>query len=152
LKLNSTEFFKLNNKENPMGLAERRAVEEFKTTLFPGLNAKIDQAAGFSVPLDVAWETLAADGYGHIYNDSFTRIYFEPPTAAFSSICRDQMGKDALKSALKSVVFCNRGSNFSGSGFTFEGGILTLDHEPCTNVDNVNERTDYIVKLIESSL
>lgn len=42
-----------------MGLAERRAVEQFKTEIYPRLKSEVDEAAGF----DVNWNSLAADDY-----------------------------------------------------------------------------------------
>lgn len=51
-----------------MGLAERRAAERFKNEDCPGWLAKIEQAARFPVPVEVAWDELAvadfADDYG----------------------------------------------------------------------------------------
>jgi hypothetical protein len=35
---------------------------------------------------------------------------------------------------------------------TFEAGTLTLDHEPCTNVDDLQSRIDGIRALLEKSL
>jgi hypothetical protein len=38
-----------------MGLAERRAAEQFRTEQFPDWQNKINEAAFFEVPVDVAW-------------------------------------------------------------------------------------------------
>jgi len=38
-----------------MGLAERRGVERFKNDDYPGWKWRIDEAAGFEVPVEVAW-------------------------------------------------------------------------------------------------
>jgi hypothetical protein len=37
-----------------MGLAERRGAERFRNDDYPGWQAKIEQAAGFAVPVEVA--------------------------------------------------------------------------------------------------
>ncbi len=35
---------------------------------------------------------------------------------------------------------------------SYEDGVLTVDKEPCTNMDKVDERTESIVTLLESNL
>jgi hypothetical protein len=135
-----------------MGLNERRAVEEFKTNHFPAFKKQVDQAAGFEVPMTVEWTTLAADGYSHLYNETYPKIFFEPLIAALKAVCSDQMGKDAVKGGLKKIVIHNSGGNSGPTGFSFESGTLTLDHLPCTNVDDVSARTDGIKTLLENGL
>jgi hypothetical protein len=135
-----------------MGLLERRALEEFQKSVFPKLKSDIDASAGFPVSMEVKWETLAADGYAHLYNEAFPKIYFEPLVLAFKKIAVDQMGKDALKAGLKMVLIANTKGAFSPNGFSFEEGVLNLDHEPCSNIDDVNQRAEGIQKLLESKL
>lgn len=38
-----------------MGLKERRFTQEFIANSFPALQNEINQAAGFSVPLEISW-------------------------------------------------------------------------------------------------
>jgi len=135
-----------------MGLAERRAVKDFQDKSFPALKSRIDKAAGFSVPLEVKWESLAVADHSHLYTEGWSKVYFEPVIAAFDSICRDQMGKDALKASLKGIEFCSLEHRYGASGITFVDGLLRIDHEPCTNIDDVRERTEAIVKLLEAAL
>jgi hypothetical protein len=135
-----------------MGLKERRAISEFEQSLFPRLKKDIDAAAGFEVPLDVKWEALAVDDYAHMYDECIPKIYFEPLVQALKAITVDAMGKQALKAGLKSVVVTNSGQYHSSSGFTFEGGVLTIDHRNCTNVDYVDERAAGIQQLLEKAL
>ena len=84
-----------------MGLAERRAAHEFETNTLPALQSRIDEAAGFPVPLDIHWDTLTPAGQAHLYAESWTAIYFEPLIGALQSITRDALGKDALSKGLK---------------------------------------------------
>src|SRR3954462_2343928 len=76
-----------------MGLAERRAAKEFETKRFPQLKKDIDDAAGFEVPVTVAWDTLAKEGEAHLYDDCWPKVYFQPLVAAFKGITIDDMGK-----------------------------------------------------------
>jgi hypothetical protein len=136
-----------------MGLAERRASKEFQDTAFAPLKAKIDRAAGFPVTLEVKWDQLAKEDAAHGYADSWPKIYFNVAIAAFESIGRDQMGKDALKAGLKLVVFQNTANHYSASSaITFSSGVLTIDHDPYSNVDYEKERTDYTIALLEKGL
>ena len=59
-----------------MGLAERRAVKKYSETEFPKMKAKIDAVAGFDVPFDIAWDTLAEDDYAHLLEESIPKVYF----------------------------------------------------------------------------
>jgi hypothetical protein len=56
-----------------MGLAERRAVEQFKNDDYPGWQAKIAKVAWFEVPVDVTWEELAVNDYANSYGEFFPR-------------------------------------------------------------------------------
>lgn len=78
-----------------MGLAERRAVEQFKNDEWPGWKAQIDQAAGFEIPVDVAWDQLAVEDYAHSYASFFPKVYFEPLIEALNAITVDDLGKSA---------------------------------------------------------
>ena len=136
-----------------MGLAERRAAKDFETKRFPQLKEAIDKAACFAVAVEVAWEKLAAPDQAHLYEESWEKVYFRPLAEAFTAICIDDMGKEALKASLKKVVITNSGGTYYGDRIaTFSDGVLTLDHEPCTNVDDVADRTTGIRKVLESAL
>jgi hypothetical protein len=135
-----------------MGLAERRAIKSFQDTKFPELKKSIDAAAGFPVDVEVKWETIAPEGQSHLYDESWPKLYFVPVTDAFTSICRDEMGKEALKGALKKIVIQNTKDNYSSSYWCeFDGGTLTLE-QSLSNVDDVKDRTDALVTLLESKL
>lgn len=135
-----------------MGLAERRAIQEFKDKSYPSLKKEIDQAAGFEVPVEVQWDTLAVEGLSHLTEESFPKVFFTPVRDALKAITIDDMGKNALKSGLKKIVVANTKESYGASGFSFEGGTLTLDHLPYTNVDDVGERTQAIQEMLEKNL
>lgn len=136
-----------------MGLAERRASKEFQDTQFPALKAAMDAAAGFPVTLSVNWDQLSQEGVSHGYAEAWPKIYFQTVTDAFASVARDAMGKDALKAGLKSVVFQNTADRSSASSaITFTDGVLTVDHGPYTNVDNIRDRVDHTIATLEKAL
>ena len=135
-----------------MGLAERRAAEQFKNNDFPAWKARIDEAAGFDVAVDVRWDELAADEYASSYPTFFPKVYFQPMVDALAAITIDDMGRDALRDGLKKVVVRNTEQYASSNGFAFEDGVLTIDHRSYTNVDDGAERAKGLQKLLESGL
>jgi hypothetical protein len=135
-----------------MGLAERRAVKEFMDNQLPAAKKAIDDAAGFEVEINADWESLAVPDYSHMYTDCFLKVFFQPVEEAFKDICKDNMGKEALKSGLKQVVFKNTNEYSNPSGITFESGVLSIDHKTATNIDDVNDRKTHIIKLLEQKL
>lgn len=134
-----------------MGLAEKRAVEKFKNEQYPLWVSKICQIVGFQVALDVNWEKLCKEGFADSYQEYFDKVYFLPLEQGLKSIAIDQMGKDALKNGLKKVVVTNTKNSYSPNHFTFEGGVLTIDHDPASNVDDVKDRSEMIQKLLEQN-
>jgi hypothetical protein len=136
-----------------VGLAERRAAKEFETKRFPQYKADIEKAAGFAIPVDVAWDQLAKEGESHLYDECWGKVYFQPLITALQSITRDDMGKDALKAGLKKIRIQNTKGNYYGDGMPeLADGILTLEHEPHSNVDNIDERATSITKALEKGL
>lgn len=136
-----------------MGLAERRAAKEFRETHYPALEAEIRAAAGFDLALEIDWDSLAVEEYGHMYAECWPKVYFQPLIESLKSITRDDLGREALADGLTRVVIRNQGDNSSPhSAITFEGKVLTIDHKPVTNVDDVKDRADHMTKLLEKAL
>jgi len=136
-----------------MGLAERRVQKDFQDNHFPKLKKEVDAAAHLTIPLEVKWDTLAPEGQSHLFVDSWTKVYFQPLVAALKNVCRDDMGREAVKEKLKKVVMQNTQENYSASRWAaFENGVLTLDHQPCTNVDDIDDRAKGIIDVLEKAL
>jgi hypothetical protein len=135
-----------------MGLAERRAVKSYQENIYPGHQRAIEEAAGFAVPIEVDWASLGEEGYAHMYDEAFSAVYFQPLIAALSDIARDDLGKEALREGLKKIEIRNREGYYGDSGFSFEGGVLRIDHQPVTNIGDVDLRRDALINLIEKGL
>lgn len=135
-----------------MGLAERRAAERWKNDYYPDWKARIDQAAGFEVPVEVSWTELAEQDYADSYAEFFPKVYFEPLVLALSAITVDQMGKDALRDGLSKIVIKNSGEYGSTTGITFRNGELTINHRPHVNVHYHEERAKAIQQNLESGI
>ena len=135
-----------------MGLAERRSVERFKNEDYPGWKSRIDEAAGFEVLIEVAWEELAVADYADSYAEYFPQVYFQPLLDALGAIGADDMGKQALREGVSKIIVRNTDEYFSPSGITFVDGVLTFDHKSESNTHHVEERTKAIQALLESGL
>ena len=135
-----------------MGLAERRAAQRWQNDYYPDWKARIDQAAGFDVPVEVSWEQLAEEGYGDSYAEFFPKVYFQPLVLALSAITVDDMGKTAIKDGLSQIIIKNSGEHYSTSGITFRNGVLTINHRPHVNVDYYEERAKAIQQNLESGI
>jgi hypothetical protein len=135
-----------------MGLAERRGVERFKNEDYPGWKSRIDEAAGFEVPVEVAWEELAVADYADSYADFFPKVYFQPLADALSSVAADDIGKSALREGLSKVVIRNTGEFYSTTGISFAGGVLTFDHKPHSNIHYGEERAKGLQQALEAGL
>lgn len=135
-----------------MGLAEKRAIKEFEANIYPGLKQKIDTAAGFPVEIEVDWASLAKEEkYRDKWPEAWPKLYFQPIEDAFKGICSDDMGRDALKGALKKIVVQNTKDSYSSYWATFTDGVLVLDYM-FTNVGQIAERTQLLRDAVEEKL
>ena len=141
-----------------LGLAERRAIAAYQQDKWPAIQAGIQGAAGFPVPVDVEWDQLAIPGYAKNYaeDEFFGKTIFEPLTSALRSITADQMGRDALKTKLQRIHVrfdeaTAPASNYP-NGIKFEGGVLDINWRPFSNAANVKPRTDALTDLLEKNL
>ena len=136
-----------------LGLAERRAVKAFEESSFPALKKQIEEAAGFAPPLEVRWTHLATKDSADSYVDAWPKVYFKPLIEALKRVGRDAMGKEALKSGLKSIIIQNSSGNYSSERWaTFRDGTLVLDHDPLSNQDYWEERKNRLVYILEKGL
>jgi hypothetical protein len=135
-----------------MGLAERRGAERFKNDDYPSWKSRIDQAAGFEVPVEVAWEELAVADYADSYSEFFSKVYFQPLADALRAVTVDDLGKNALREGLSKIIIRNAGGFYSSSGISFTDGVLTFDHQPHANIEYGEERAKGLQRVLESGL
>jgi hypothetical protein len=136
-----------------MGLIEKRAIKAFQDTKYPGLVTEINTIAGFPIEFEVKWDTMAVADYTHMYDEGFTKVYFTPVINAFKEITTDDLGKDALKATVKKIVIKNEGNIYSaGYAYSFDNGVLTIDHEPFSNIDDIDQRSQELVKFLSSKM
>jgi hypothetical protein len=136
-----------------MGLLEQRAVKAFREYVYPRLEKEIQRCAGFDVPIEVDWHALAERGTAHLYPGHFTNVYFLPLIYALGQITIDDLGCDALRQKLTRIVVTNSSGNFQSTGMAmFDDGVLTIDHVPHSNVNDIGPRVLALVQLLEANL
>lgn len=136
-----------------MGLLEKRAFQAFQDTDGKNLMNEINTLAGFTVEFDMLGDTLMKDDRIDLYTEGFTKVYFTPIIEALKVITVDDMGKKALKDTLKKIVMKNDKDVSSGDyAYTFADGVLTVDHNPFTNIDNVDERTKSLITCLSKGM
>ena len=136
-----------------MGMVERRAVAEFQERYYPALLKKVHAAAGYPVPVEVKWDTLALDKESDKYNTHWPDMYFEPLVAGLGRINKDDMGRAAIKAGIKKIVIQNENNNKNPDRWAvLKDGVLTLDHLPTTNVQDRVLRGDKLGLMLEQKL
>lgn len=131
-----------------MGLQEKRLAKNIQESVLPAFMAEIKSIAGFEPELNIDWDTFTAyDEY------PLTRLegdILPGLIEVFKSICRDEMGKEALQSALKSIRLENTDDQ-SAIELRFEGGELYHKMQLAGGVYS-RYSPSHIIELIEKSL
>jgi hypothetical protein len=136
-----------------MGLQQKRIIQEYQETVFPGWKKQFDEACGFEIPMEVRWETMQSDDRDkkENYFPYYDEVYFRPLLSAFKGLCSDQMGKDAVKAGVKKIVI----ESIQGGGTqqsSFNDGVFSLKHNFTANYYDEESRAKDWKKLIEAKL
>ena len=91
-----------------MGLEERRRIANIRENHVPRFNAELKAVTGFDLPLEI---NMASFPENKTVLDCYD-YYFESYgpgliPKVFKDICKDSIGRDAVKATLKKVVFEN---------------------------------------------
>lgn len=105
-----------------MGLEEKRKIKEYQDTTIPERTAELAEIVGGTIPYDIDWETFANDSEALKFLDNLSchRI-----NMAMRTICTDDMGKEAVRDAIKSIKLRNVDSK-DGMFLKVEGGSLSM--------------------------
>ena len=136
-----------------MGLAEKRVIKSFQDEKFNQINEEINTIVGKKLEIDVNWESIAEEGMSNMYDEAWSKVYFNPLISALKNICSDDMGKEAISENLDKVVISNiEGTSNSSRWSKLNDKTLVLDHEPITNMDYEKDRADSLQKELEDNL
>jgi hypothetical protein len=105
-----------------MGLAEKRWVAERKKTDEPAFVSQIKATLGFEVLVTIDWEGFGEDltEATYITNDQYGLPNL---VKALSAITADDLGKEAIKGALKKIDI--KATKADNTNFAFEDGAIT---------------------------
>jgi hypothetical protein len=132
-----------------MGLHEKRVIKEYKENIFPKWKESFSKLVGDKVEIDVHWETMTGEGRNNkpqFYFDCWTKVYFKTLTDAFTEICKDDLGKEAVSEVLKKISISGQSRNIN-----FKDGHLMMFHLPFTNVDKFEERIKEITAALDKA-
>ena len=87
-----------------MGLEERRKIKEYQDTIIPERTQELAEIVGGTIPYEIDWDTFAddAEALRFLDNLSFHRI-----NMAMRVICADDLGKEAVRDAVKIIKIKN---------------------------------------------
>ena len=105
-----------------MGLAEKRWAADKKKTDEQAFGSQISGTLGFGVPIEIDWDGFSTnlDDTQYITHDSYGLPNL---VKALATVAADDLGKEAIKGALKKIVIGPAKSD--SATFTFENGVIT---------------------------
>jgi hypothetical protein len=132
-----------------MGLVEKRLAMTMEKDSLPAWQKMVTDACGAPVAFEVVWTELVKEKFESAYPKTVEYNFFKPLATAFGSICRDDLGKQALADRVKKVhVGSTR--NWSSLKVWIEGDTLFLDADP-SYARTENDTKDY-AKRIQTAL
>ncbi len=130
-----------------MGLNERRMIKELQEVTFPERVKEIEEICGKAIPYEIDWDSLAEDAQGLNFIDNLSCHRLN---MALRVICRDEMGKEAIRDSLKLVKLANV-KEVSDMKMTFDSGVLEMHCAYAQGTTGMH-RDDDIRALLESKL
>jgi hypothetical protein len=104
-------------------LEEKREIKKAQDTWLPGKNKELSElSGGGSMTFEIDWATFAGDLQGMNW------LEFNGPQQvvnSFRMIGTDDLGKEALREAVKKIVVKNTKEE-KDKAMAFEGGVFTL--------------------------
>ena len=140
-----------------MGLAEKRAVEEFKNNGYTQFTSKLKEITKDEIVVETQWDKLstAIEGYSdpqESITTYFTNMFGETILKSFQSICSDEMGRQALIGKVKRIQLTHtEDASSHGAGFKLNDNTLSLDMK-FANVSEVQDRVEEMTKFLEKQL
>jgi hypothetical protein len=105
-----------------MGLIERRLIKEAKEAWLPGELQEIESIAGAAVAVDIDWASFESD---EAALKNLQHLGVRKLVNALRVICRDDLGKEAVRDSIKRMVVVNQPA-ITEPTVGLEGGTVTL--------------------------
>lgn len=113
-----------------MGLAEKRALQEFRHNQWPQIQATFDEVLQPG-QLEVVWEVLSPEDSGAYLADTLTEG-LSGLASALKQVGSDELGREAIREAFSAIRVGNRegGDITSASNYALEQGVLHVKFNP----------------------
>lgn len=137
---------------------ERDAITAYQQTVFVEQLRDIHESAGFTVPIEVDWESIALPGQAAHYaaEDYWTNVYFVPLAEALEMLTSYDQGRQAVQGKLKRVVIRYDANQVSTGDYhskvALESGVLNINFKPASAAEQIEERTEAIQSSLETLL
>lgn len=105
-----------------MGLAERRKIRELEEVVLPGRIKEIEEICGAAIPYEIDWVSFGDDATALNFMDNLSCHRLN---MALRMICQDDMGKEAIREAVKKIKLKNVPTADERS-VVLEGGVLEM--------------------------
>jgi hypothetical protein len=105
-----------------MGLAERRKIKEIQDVTLPGRVKDIEEICGTPIPYEVDWDSFSNDLEALTWMDD---ISCNRLNMTLRGICRDDIGKQAVRDGLKKIKLKNV-KTAAEMYIAFDGGVLEM--------------------------
>ncbi len=131
-----------------MGLNERRKIKELQETTFPERTAELAEICGGGrITYEVNWDSFADDLEGLNFLDNLS---CHRTNMALRVICRDDMGKEAVRDGLK-LIKLNNVKTKPEMQISFAEGILEMHCAYALRTDGMFSDTE-IRTVLEKGL
>ncbi len=131
-----------------MGLQERRLIQQHTNTLLPQVQADLKQACGGDIEVVVEWEGFENDmaALERLSSQCFDRL-----VKAIEWVCRDDLGKTALREKVQRVVVRNVGTAAERDLLLSDGVLTVAGMWSSAYWDGLYDQNEYH-KFLESRL
>jgi GH18 family chitinase len=105
-----------------MGIQEKRFVKDLKETVVPQMQTSLKEITGHEITYDLDWPSFekSLQALQNIQYQGMDRI-----NSAFRDICSDDVGKEAVKEAIKKITLKNI-EDPTKKSISLAKGILTV--------------------------
>lgn len=107
-----------------MGLEERREIKEYQDRQVPARTTELGEICGCPIAYDIDWASFADDGEAIKFLDN---VAFHRINMAMRTLCVDDMAKEAVRDALKTIRIKNVKSE-GERGMNLADGVLEMKY------------------------
>ena len=146
-----------------MGLYEKRILKKFQAVFNSTSSQKLSSIGGLGFKIEDDWDAISKEFQTRdpsvdrftidVLERYFENAFINPVTTALTSVSADEMGKSALKQALKTIRFTTDGSNVgSEECYKFNDAILVVNMSMAIDTSQSDHMGNYLTKMLEKSL